>query len=698
MDTSRFINRCNAAIRGEVLNMHLFGGSDFSEDDFSDFGSDIVGEVIGTAAATEGVVATATTDCTLVLENIIINPVQPAVLTDSLENDMRAFFEFHRFDTSSIPFEKLYVLWNAVYHDNTPDNLSCINKYLMMRYMLRFDSSDTLKKAMELGMDFICNIRMSRRLCVSQDVDDLASCYRESWYDASAFDMFSDSPVFNKPLIELLKTGKYNADFLNNCRNSPMDFFSCIRLATGVSEEKQGVDRFSSIRSREDFPELYNIIMASENSGIPIHQEIIEQFSKAFYLPVILRAESQSRLDLAFAENFLQHDLGTMAFIADIYDNGSVNLGLDTKSFFRAKILTDANSFRLNIVNFKPDFDAVYKRLLYSHFVGNLSQNDYNRFLTAVSLKEHILNLLNSDDTVIDSYNAFWLRDIFKELGISLQGDLPSLVGDDILFMKVGTRGKEKHYLQIDNYVLCKDSFMELLEGAYSYRIVNEGAAVIIVSKGIEAPAQIDVSFGLSGSFSTWVSTKISKEAAEQFSEYGSVIHANLINAIVSADKEFEVQRKKAGSNDYEYYRVSSSILKFFKLPIDTYFKYDKMFSFIADSNVFIGLLRSPRCVGLLQLFVKAYIYGNHSKVMMMFLYCFFKCLSPSKFSSNVEGFEHLDPLCSTLFIKGLNGRVENFSYRNLINSLDDLVTLLHQYRRVSLYITNNVINLEFTV
>lgn len=567
-----------------------------------------------------------------------------------------------------------------------------------------------MKTAVDTGL--YKSLTMHRRVCTYQDVQMFNKKAGEDWFNPLVIDKYSNDSTFNQPLCDLMKEGKVNEEVLDEFVGNTLALMCCIRLLLddkfNLVQFRNAVengsvvdytnetlndssDRFACIRGRDDFATLYSIVTTSENCGHAIRQEILEKYADAAHLDVILRVESQSRLDESFADAYLIKPLGQYKFIAEIYEKGTIDLDLDRSVFVRAKVLTDARKLDLDLTNFKPEYQSAMMCLVVSRFVSGLSEVDYKKFLALCSLDngEVVLGILQNHRKPIVSYNRFWFEELLKEKGLTT-GEISDKVEDNILYVQRTTKVRRKYYLEIDDFVLNTADFKTLVKDAQFAAILPDNKGLLLSNENTPVTVANNLYFAKSGSLTTWASGLLDHAVVQQFKQYNPIVHANFLHALTLANKQI------AEENESTKRSLSSTVLDFLKMNLSEYYRYDKVFDFIVEHPIYLGLFTARKAYDLLCLFSNVYVYKSDAKRMFMFLYSICHKFYPEKLKLYSAGFDTLDADKSLLFVKGMNPNIGCLNFKVVIDSLDTVLAVADQSREITLYVENQTINIEF--
>lgn len=682
---------------------------DFSDDFNDDFSNDFEED------STLGDVADSTDSSTFAEIDVGIKSVSIALHSakDSslgIANEIANFLEYHRVDVTGYDSDNIFQYWNSVYNTHFISPNECIAEYLRIVYDLWFEDEVALQEVLKDNL--YKDIKMERRVCTTQDVQFFREFHGQPWFDPNVINRYSNEIIFNQPLVDLMKNDKVNEDALDEFTTDSVALMCCIRLlladslnlmqfrnavqdGTAVEYTDQilnsGFDRFACIRNREDFPRLFDIITTSENCGKIIRQEVVEKYADAYYLDVILRAESQARLDTSFADVYLTKDLGNYSFVADIYDKNTVDLSLDREIFVRAKVLTDARSYGLTLENFKPEYQHAMMCLLLSKYKGKLSLVDYKKFLALCSfaMGETVLKALNEQTSLVSSYNVFWFSFLLQELGMQNSVQLRNGIEDNILYVQWIGEKYRKYYLQLDDFVLNPAAFKSLIQDSTTAELIPGDLGIILSNVTVPEKVKYNIRYAKNGSLSTWAEDKLDNAIVTQFQQYNVIAHANFLYALSLANKQIKQESNGEAS-------LSSSVMEFLQMDLSEYYRYDKMFAFLAESNVFLGLFGVHLGSDVLKLFMNVYVYKNDAERMFFFFYCFFRKFYVKKLKFYSSGITTLDASKTVLFVKGLHPNINCLNFKTAIDSLDTFFKVAERSTEIVLFIEEQTINIEF--
>lgn len=680
---------------GSTKVMEAFGSSDTVEKIKEDSG-DNGGENVISASS---------------IESVFINTVHKDD-NDTILSEIREFLEMHRQPVGQVEDEMLYKHWSKLYNVALNSNDKMIEMYYKVHYCLWF----TKAKAMELMNNSSRAFReafvMSRRACTDLDVESILFVWQEEWFDFGVIDRYANDENVTKLLIRLMEEGKCNDEILDRYVDNTSVLIACIRLLlednfvlgqfeaavqeNAVEEYTNGVtnsnmDRFEKIRNRSDFPELYKLITAAENSGKLISQEVIDGFCDAVYLRAILTAEAESRLNVQFAREYLVSDLGVYSFVAAIYESGNIDLSLDTTSVLRSKLLTDVHSLQLDSSNFGEEYMAGIQCLVCSRFAGKLSEIDYRKFLALCSFSKGktVLEMLSGRKHMVSSYNVFWFKYLLVQLNLNLVGELKDDIYDNILYVQKVGNGRRKFYLQIDDFVLNPAEFKHLFADAVVVSLLENNYGLFVSNSTDVGTVNYNDRFAIDGSLSAWAKGYAQADLLQQFKQYNPIIHTNFLLAMSKANLRFSVDRQEnSGSQS-----LNRTVLDVLKMDISSYYSYDKMFAFLAGQRMYLGLFSSKYNVDLFKLFSNTYVYDSNPKIMFTFLYSIFRKFCPDKLKVDSKGFNKLDSEKNILFVRGLGPNVACMNFRTIIDSIDNLIGTALASKQIILSVKDSTVD-----
>ena len=131
-------------------------------------------------------------------------------------------------------------------------------------------------------------------------------------------------------------------------------------------------------------------------------------------------------------------------------------------------------------------------------------------------------------------------------------------------------------------------------------------------------------------------------------------------------------------------------------MDLSEYYRYDKMFAFLAESNVFLGLFGVHLGSDVLKLFMNVYVYKNDAERMFFFFYCFFRKFYVKKLKFYSSGITTLDASKTVLFVKGLHPHINCLNFKTAIDSLDTFFKVAERSTEIVLFIEEQTINIEF--
>lgn len=647
------------------------------------------------------------------IETVFIKTVQKN-RSNSILDEIREFMEVHKQPVGQVEDNELYKSWSRLYNMALNSNEKMIEIYYRVHYCLWFTKAAAMKLMNEAPREFREAFNMSRRACTDLDVECILPVWQEEWFDFSIIDKYANDENVTRLLIRLMEEGNCDEEILSRYVNNTNVLIACIRLLLEdrfmLGEFEAAVqgnvvegyvndvlnnhtDRFEKIRSRSDFPELYKLITATEGSGKLISQDVIDGFCDAVYLKAILTAEAESRLNVQFAKEYLVADLGVYSFIASIYESGEIDLSLDTESVLRAKLLTDVNYLQLDSFNFEKKYKVGIQCLVCSRFIGKLPEVDYRKFLALCSFSKGktVLEMLSGRKHLVSSYNAYWFRYLLSQMDLKLVGEIKDDIYDNILYVQKVSNGRRKFYLQIDDFVLNPAEFKHLFKDAVAVSLLENNLGLLVSNTYETGLINYNNKFTLDGSLSTWAKGKASLALLQQFKQYNSIIHTNFLLAMSKANLRFSVERQEGSGSQ----KLNKSVLDVLKMSVGVYYSYDKMFAFLAENRIYLGLFSSKYSVELFKLFSNTYIYDGNPKIMFTFLYSIFRKFCPGNLKVDSKNLNTLDSGKNVLFISGLGLNITCMNFRTVIDSIDNLIETAVASRQVTLSVKNNTVNVN---
>lgn len=637
---------------------------------------------------------------------------------DSIEQEILDYLEMHLFDTSS----GLVSSWNKAFNDKAVSVVDCVIKYLQVHYCLWFESREAMQKALGLGLDFVRSLKFHHRMITKADINFISSCWDSEWFQPEIIDLYAVTDKYDAELIELMKSrnvkedeiSKYYGDF-----NVLMGYTSLVLADKFVAGEFDDAiskgkvpeyvytklhndsDRFACIRPREDFDKLVNLIEGIELSGLFVDQEILEKYCEAKYLDVIIQAAAQKYLNESFADQYLVKDLGDFQFIADVYRNDDVDLSCgkangQTIRFFDAKINTDLKKYQIDCAR---DLYALYPgaviNLIRCRYSGYLDAENYKKFLVALAkAQDNNLRYLDDCRSIIRDYNSFWMQLLLQKV-LNVDVTISDGLGDMVVFLQAKENRKKKMYLELDSFVFLPDQFIEETNGVFRWEYLEDNAGIVLSNSNTWCPTSFEYPMHLKSSVANYAAKKLSFNIANQFYDRDPIMHTNLLRAIENANERLlrECKAVDGDTNDPQY-QVSSTVLDFLDFEISKYQNYDKMLDFVAESGIFIYLLRSQKAKSLLMLFNNAYVYDNDAKRLYMLLYCIGRKYLPDRFellSSDIKSIGDK----TVVLLNGLNRNQACLAVRKLVSSLDNIMLLAQKSQHVTLGITDGTVELS---
>lgn len=633
----------------------------------------------------------------------------------TFEGMIREFFQCHFIDTSGYSDEKLFLVWNDVYNDNVNSFSEMLQKYYKVRYGIFFVDAKVFEAAVAKGMEFMSKLQFCRRAITEADLEMYEKYGSEPWFSQKILNDFSNEPGFNPLLLEVMKRDIDMSDMYRFRVNSMVLMYAIKLLLSGklnLSLFNQAIDsytveayykscfdsnddRFDPIRGRNDFPELYNLVLNLEYSGRVIRDEVIKEFADAYYLRTILIAESENRLDERFAKAYLWKKLGDWEFIVSMYENDEINIGLSRTSVVHSKILTDLLSHGLNTENFTMEFSVAARCLLLSRFHGNLSELDYVKFLIACSASggTHVLRRLNLMKKKISSYNLFWIQELIKDFHLEIPDRIDSTIGDNLARYVFSAKGNVRTTFTLDAFVLDPEGFSKEMEGMQFARVIYGGHGLILSNWDVIVNTKISGNFVCDSSLSCWVKKGLSPSLMKQFSQYDSITHCSLLQAMNAATENFKQKTviSETGS------KINSEILDFLKIPLVEYYRYDKVFSYVQEHPMYLGLFKSVYGYDFLKMLAKSILYDNPAKVLFHFLRLILNMFFKSKAVSDTSSFKTLNAHRQILLVTGLEPNECTFGMQVFIDSIDSFMVSFKMSSSILLKVESETIYLSIS-
>lgn len=723
MNTQEFFERCNQSVEDGTLLAHSKAMDVFGENvnDFDDnFGDSVESDLKGDFEddfSASGFNRESTMEVNRQPDkdfseahNLGIRSVQLSV--DDGGNDCTIEGEVRRFLLTHCAFSgvgnDLAKLWNHVYNDNLLSENDVFSKYLRVHYGLWFTDEQAFGEAFSIGLGFVRQLKFDFRMCSLSDIRFIRECWKKPWYDPDIINEFALDINFVPLLIELMENGKADIKIMARYRESQENLLCCLRLLNAdrfiLGEFDKAVhdgcakqyteavllmngNRLQVIEHREDFDEIKVQIRALEGDGKLIDWDLVEKYKDAYHLGAIITALAEGRFNAIFADTYLLESLGKFSFISAMYSKNEVDVEIAPSNFMYSKICTDAGKLGLDIHRFE-----VYKRmrglscLVCSRYAGKLSETDYRKFLAILSLDAGTgaIESLNASERLVESYNLFWMSQLVRQLDLSLL--LDSRVGDNILFIKFINNKKRKYYLQIDDFVINREKFQELVAGSISCEALKDGEGIALSNVFLNTNHHFRCK--AKSSLTEWANGGFC-EGLQGQNDDNFILHTNFWKALQNADRRVKLER--SGNR-----KLSRTVLGFLEMDMSEYYNYDKMFNYVADHQEFLGIFMSQDAFSLLKLFSNAYVYNVVPQVMFMFLYVVLLKYCPDKMELYSEGFSGLDTNKSILIVDGLGVNNTVINFRTISDSIDNFISIALDSRKVILRVSERTINLQF--
>lgn len=679
--------------------------SNFTDDFDDDFSDTFISQEI---ASTD--TDSAEVDGAGCLKDLTIHSVQIHVKTlkkdNTIETEIKQFLIKHSsFSDASTDLVKL---WNQIYNDNLFSVDDIIEKYIKVHYGVWFTDMHVLQEILALGTDFLHQLKFDYRMCSLSDVRFIKECWCEPWYDSGIINEFALDVNFVPLLIELMKNGKIDANIMMRYRENQEVLLCCLRLLNSdrfiLGEFEKAVNdmcckqytesvlsgeknRMQVIEHRDDFNDIKVKIRALEGDGKIIDWDLVEKYKDAYYLCDIILASSDGRFNAEFVNEYLLKPLGKFSFISTMYAENAVNVEIAPSNFMYAKICTDAENLGLEIHRFET-----YKGmrgltcLVCSRYVGSLPETDYRKFMAVLSLDKtlNLIESINKSEQLIESYSAFWLTQLLKHLGLSLFID--KNIGDDILFVKFVGSKRRKYYLQVDDFVINQEKFLNLISGSVSCGMLDKETGIVLSNVSLNSNYHFRCK--AKSSLTEWANNCLDKNLQVQYGDDNFIIHINFWKALQSANERAKLHPSRG-------MKINRSVLNFIKMDTGEYYNYDKMFNYVSGHQEFLGIFMSENAFALLKLFSNAYVYHTVSQVMFMFLYVILLKFSVDKLELYSEGFTSLDPNKTVLIADGLGINNTIINYRTVSDSIDNLIEIAQRSKKVILKISEKTINIQ---
>jgi len=722
MGTEEFFDLCNRSVKGGPATggskvMNTFGAvdgkvsvseeGDFEDDfgdDFEEGSEDGLGNSPGKVDAGQPI----TNGNAFRIQSVSVATASQKVDAPfDITQEIRGFLLGHGEEKANdnVPLNSL---WNHLYNDSLVSESQVIEKYLRVHYGLWFNEGQALEEAVSEGGQFLRCLKFDFRVCTLSDIRFIRQNWEKEWYDPDVVNEFAVDVNFVPQLMLLMEKGKVDTEAMMCYRDNPEALMCCIRLLCAEkfvkrefdAEFKKGTallytdgllseqgNRFGCVSGRPDFNEVKAAVLGMEKAGRVVHTDVMERFADAFYLTDILAADADGRLNEGFVRNYLMDDLGNFKFIAKLYGDGDVDVGVCPGDFMYSKVITDVTKLGLDVEPFaRMKGGRGLSCLVCSRFGGVLPEVDYRKFLAVLSFvpSGHVMEQLNARERLVASYNQFWFMDLFRTLGLDCQ--VPADVGDNILFIKVVGDRRRKYYLQLDDYVLNRGQFLGLVDGCVMAVSLNDSEGFVL-SNG-KWVGKAGYSFSVDSSMTAWAKGNVDRDAMLQFKEHNPIVHTNFLQALSNVGRRLQ----NMGGDD----RVNTAVMEFLHMDWKQYYNYDKMFGFISRHPEFMGIFTSRNAVVLLKLFSNVCIYRSSAQIMFMFLYVVMVKFSRNNFSLMSTGFSGLDGSKSVLIVDGVKVQNPCLSFRTVSDSIDNFITLAKNSKKVVLKISERTINLQF--
>lgn len=641
---------------------------------------------------------------------------------ENILTEIANYLEFHRIKTSNNA-EDLCRGWADLYGVAVKDTNTLISMYCMLHYSLVFDSKEALTLFAEQPKQFREKFKMHRRVCTMEDITDVKEVWQNDWFSFDVIDLYANTKNITSLLIDLMRDGKYDLSLLANYTEDTGLLIDCIRAMLSDSFDAEifskaaengtvenylnaslsdvtnpDSDRFALLRDREDFSEIYTMIVAIESSGKLISQEFIEKYHAAFYLKAILTAESQGRLNEDFASEYLMKDLGDYKFIADIYERNEIDLTLDPLDVLRAKLLTDVKHLGLDPRKFEPKYKTAIACLVCSRYIDALPELDYRKFLAVCSFNrgDSLLTTLNSSTSIIHSYNKFWFQYFLTEMELNFIGTISNNVKDCILYFKQFNGRTVQYYLSLDDFILNTAEFKNLVQDAKFAGLLNSDSGIVLSDTYMQNELQVSAKTLYDSSLTTWAKGVLHPNIVKQFEKYNVPVHANLLRVLELAVERFKKDNETAAEMDRTKMQVSGRAKNLLTQSLSEYCKIDSVLSFISEHRIFLGLMASSKCDELIYCLATVYQQDYTARIILMFLYSVFKKYYPDKLAVDGASFKTLDARTNMLFVKGLGLNIQFLSFKDLINSFDGILSVAGNCKQIQLGVKDGNICLYF--
>lgn len=639
-----------------------------------------------------------------------------ANIVDSLDTEMAGFLRSHGFPlVDDVPIVQQ---WKKAFNSDANSSSKCYAEYLSVRYGLFFSDDMAMKGAISLGMSFIRQLKFEGRICTNSDIRFLAEVWEEPWYDPEIISRYAIDTNFIPQLLEVMKSDLVDRILLDRYQPDEVALMCYLRLllankfdqgdfekaihADTVEEYttarlQSDKDRFAPIRGRSDADYIISAINALEVSGYIVHDDVFTKYQNAYYLGTIIHADAIGFLNTQFADAYLVKPLGKSEFIAKIYEDEEVDLSLATDKFdfFDAKIKTDLRDLGLSDLNFdNSKFTKAFQSLICSRYGADLSTVDYKRFLAIASFADgqRVLQRLEDNFSLIKSFNLFCLEGLFTDLCVEKPYGVTDVIGENILFIRKSEKKKKKYYLQLDDYLINRSAFLELVRDARFISVLPNNNGIAISNAVISIADLNKFRSVFSGSITTWAQGKVDSIAVGHSLTDNPIAKSNLLLAMSTLNERLYYDAEQTGE---PVQKINSSVKQFLSLDLKTYYDYDKLFGFMSNNSLYLGLMLSNNAYDLIRLLNNAFNYDNDSKRMYMFLFCIFSKFFHSKFKLEST---KIDSLLDTpnMDIRGLMRNAVSFSFRKVIDSIDNIITIAENSNCITLRIMDGSISLSF--